>query len=404
MADERTCRNPASRLPPAADCVIIGGGIVGASTALFLARAGITPVLVESASDLGMRTTAMSAHCIRAQFSEPDNIRMMAESLDFYEHFGEHIGVANDPSPIGLRQQGYLFASTDPTDGERFIARAAVQRDAGLDDVDVLDGDTVRTMFPWLSDAIAVATFRERDGWIDGSLATQLMARASGIPLHLGVTVDEILVEHGRVTGVRTSQGTVSADTVILAAGPFSLDLSPEPLPITLKRRHRLILGPHPGIPQYGPVTIDANTGAHWRPHNGGALMAWAREEVVADAQWPVRPDLAFAELVLRSEGGVGRLSPFWREFARSGVPQSALLTAGHYTLTPDHCPLIGPAPRTHGLWLNTGYSGHGIMGAPGGARLLADLMIGSQATGNPFAPDRFEHQTASAPAETVII
>ncbi len=404
MSDDRTHRHPVSPIPPTADCIIIGGGIVGASAALFLAGAGIRPVLLDSAPDLGLRTTAMSAHCIRAQFSEPENIRMMAESLTFYENFGEHIGAANDPSPIGLRQQGYLFASTDPADRQAFVARATVQRDAGLDDVYVLDGDTARTMFPWLSHDIVVATWRERDGWIDGSLATRLMARASGIPLHLDVTVDQILVEHDRVTGVLTSRGYIATDTVILAAGPFCLGLSPEPLPIALKRRHRLILGPHPGIPQNGPVTIDANTGSHWRPHHGGALLAWAREEPDAKAHWPVRPDPAFADLVLRSKGGVGRLSPFWFDLATSGVPHSAVLTAGHYTMTPDHRPLIGPAPRTQGLWLNTGYSGHGIMGAPAGARLLADLITGQHAASNPFAPDRYEHETAPAPAETVII
>lgn len=404
MADDRIPGDYASSIPRTAECVIIGGGIVGASTALFLARAGIRAVLVESAVDLGMRTTAMSAHCIRAQFSEPENVRMMAESLAFYENFGHHIGVANDPSPIGLRQQGYLFASTDPADRELFVARAAVQCQAGLDDVHVLDGDTVRMMFPWLSDAIVVATWRERDGWIEGSVATRLMARASGVPVHLGVTARKILFAKDRVTGVSTSFGTIATDTVILAAGPFCLHISPEPLPVVLKRRHRVILGPHPAIPQYGPVTIDANTGSHWRPHKGGALIAWARKEPDAEPAWPVRPDPAFADLVLRSAGGIARLSPFWGDFAGSGVQRSALLTAGHYSMTPDHRALIGPAPRISGLWLNTGYSGHGIMGAPAGARLLSDLMTGQHAATNPFAPDRFEHGTAPAPAETVVI
>jgi sarcosine oxidase subunit beta len=404
MSNARTFEDRASSLPRAADCIIIGGGIVGASTALFLVRAGIRPVLLEGESDLGMRTTAMSAHCIRAQFSEPENIRMMAESLDFYERFGDQVGGVNDPSPIGLRQQGYLFASTDPADREPFLARAALQRDSGLDDVDVLDGATVRAMFPWLSDEIVVATWRERDGWIDGVVATRLMAGASRAPIHPGVTVHEIVVEHGRVAGVSTSRGEIATDTIILAAGPFCHTISPEPLPVVLKRRHRLIVGPHPAIPQHGPVTIDANTGSHWRPHNGGALMAWSQEEPDAEPLWPVPPDRAFVDLVLRGAGGVGRLSPFWRDVATSGAPHSALLTAGHYAMTPDHRPLIGPAPQTPGLWLNTGYSGHGIMGAPSGARLLADLMTGARPTVNPFAPDRFDNQTAPARTESVVL
>lgn len=404
MSSDLTLPCSSSALPRAADVIIIGGGIVGASTALFLARAGIQPVLLESATDLGERTTAVSAHCIRAQFSEPENIRMMAESLAFYELFGDQVGMPNIPSPINLTQQGYLFASTDPSDRAAFLARAAVQHDAGLGDVQVLDGDTVRRMFPWLSSEIVVATWRERDGWIDGTIATRLMAQAAAIPIHVSVTVQGILVENDHVTGVSTSGGKIATDTVVLAAGPFCLTLSPEPLPIALKRRHRVVLGAHPDIPQHAPVTIDANTGSHWRPHNSGALLAWAREEPDAAPEWPVQPDPRFIDLILRDSGGVGRLSPFWREIVESGLPRSSSLTAGHYTMTPDHRPLIGPAPRTRGLWLNTGYSGHGIMGAPAGARLLADLMMGVRAASGPFAPDRFDSHSAPPRAETVVI
>lgn len=404
MSRDRTRPFSSSAVPRTAEAVIIGGGIVGASTALFLARAGIHPVLLERAPNLGTRTTAVSAHCIRAQFSEPENIRMMAESLAFYESFGDQIGMANDPSPINLSQQGYLFASTDPSDRPAFLTRAAVQQAAGLDDVHVLDGDTVRKIFPWLSNEIVVATWRERDGWIDGTIATRLMAQASGVPVHTAVTVRDILVKNNRITGVRTSGGSIATGTVVLAAGPFCPTLSPEPLPIVLKRRHRLIVGRHPDIPQHAPVTIDANTGSHWRPHNGGALLAWAREEPDSLPEWPVQPEPGFTDLVLRDSGGVGRLSPFWRDIVRSGLPRPSLLTAGHYTMTPDHRPLIGPAPLTQGLWLNTGYSGHGIMGAPAGARLLADLLTGALPVTSPFAPDRFDSQTAPLHAETIVI
>lgn len=390
-------------LPRTADCVIIGGGIVGASTALFLARAGLKSVLLESEPGLGHRTTAMSAHCIRAQFSEPENIRMMAESLDFYETFADRVGIDADQSPIGLRQQGYLFASTDPADREAFLDRVERQRQAGLDDVHVLDGDSVCTMFPWLSGDIVVATWRVRDGWIDSSAATRLMAKASGVPVHLGVTVHAILAPGGRVTGVVTSRGPIATDRVVLAAGPMSLAISPEPLPLRLKRRHRLIVGPDPRIPQDGPVLIDANTGAHWRPHDGGAILAWARDEPDSTPSWPLLPDLAFTDLVLRDPDGVARLAPFWRGIADAGARPHDLLTAGQYTLTPDHRPLIGAAPRTSGLWLNTGYSGHGIMGAPAGARLLADLMTRAQPEPNPFAPDRPKAVTAT-PAESLVI
>lgn len=379
----------AREIPATTETVIIGAGIVGISTAWFLSRRGQIPLVIDAGDQLASRTTNMSAHCIRAQFSEPDSIAMMGESLDFYESFAEHLGLDADSSPIGLTQQGYLFASTDPRDVPAFADRVAFQRSHGLNDVTLLDGDEVRYRYPWLSPAIVTATYRRRDGWIDSGMAVAAMAAASGCPVHLQTRVTSIEVTGGRVTGVVTDRGQISCERVILAAGPFTGTISPEPLPLSQVRRHRLIVRQHPRIPQAGPVTIDANTGAHWRPHQGGALMAWAQPEAPTAPLWPVPADPSFIDLVLRGDSGVGRIAPFWHELWPSIDPSDLYLTAGQYTITPDHKPLIGPAPSTDGLYLNTGYSGHGIMGAPSGARLLVDLLSGTDVAHNPFSPDR---------------
>ena len=384
--------------------VIVGGGIVGVASAWFLRQHGLEAIVVEAAHDIGVRTTAMSAHCIRAQFSDRDNIAMMAESLDFYEHFKERLGADHSDASIGLCQQGYLFASTDPADTGVFASRIATQRAAGLDDVELLTGEEARQRCPWLSDEIAVATFRSRDGWIDSGLAVEAMAAAAQVPIFLNVSVSEVLVEADAVVGVNISAGTIATDTVVIAAGPFSRELSPEPLPILLWRRHRLIVAANSAIPQTGPVTIDANSGSHLRPHQGGALLAWAQPETDQPARWPVQPDPEFVELILQSEGGVGRLAPFWNDLRLRLRSSEMLLTAGQYTMTPDHRPLIGAAPRTRGLYLNTGYSGHGIMGAPAGARILAEEMTRSNDGSNPFVPNRFDGQTDSPDIEQVVI
>jgi sarcosine oxidase, subunit beta len=390
-------------LPAEAEVVIIGGGIVGVASAVLLGERGVTPLLIDAASGLGTRTTAMSAHCIRAQFGEPDNIAMMAESLAFYEAFAIRLGLSSRSNPISLCQQGYLFASTNPADADVFAERIERQRAAGLEDVELLDGDEARARYPWLSEAICVATFRARDGWIDSARAVEAMAAAASGSFALETTVEEIVVNGGRVTGVRTNRGTIDTDTVVLAAGPFSRNLSPEPLPIQLWRRHRVIVSPHPVIPQGGPVTIDANTGAHWRPHLGGALAAWALLETDQPATWPVTPDPSFPDHVLLSADGIGRLAPFWRDLAPALTPAGIMLTAGQYTMTPDHRPLIGPAPQTRGLFLHTGYSGHGIMGAPAGARILADSVTGAPGR-NPFDPSRFADGVSHPDVEPVVI
>jgi sarcosine oxidase subunit beta len=394
---------PATPLPTSAPVVIVGGGIVGAASALFLQRQGIPSIILEAADAPGTRTTAMSAHCIRAQFSEPDNIQMMAESLTFYERFTEECPGVWEARDLNLTQQGYLFASTEGADQDAFRERVRQQAAAGLPDVEALAGEDVVRRFPWMSGDIAVATFRARDGWLDSGVAVRAMLAAADVPFHPNSLVTEIVTAHNQVVGVRTAAGTIKTERVVLAAGPWCRILSPEPLPLVLWRRHRIVVSPHPDIPQQAPVTIDANSGAHWRPHRGGALAAWALPEPGTEPMWPVPADPAFIDLILRSERGIGRISPFWRDLGQRISNDDVLLTAGQYTMTPDHRPLIGPASHIAGLYLHTGYSGHGIMGSPAGARILAEEIAGT-CTVNHFHPSRFDGNVAPPDVERVVI
>lgn len=397
-------RTPGGEPPATADVVVVGGGIVGAASAFWLARAGRRPVIVERGAALATATTAASAHCVRAQFDDAANVAMMRESLAIFADFAAVLGLPAAEAAIGLRQQGYLFASTDPARAPVFAQRVARQRALGLEDVELLDGDETRHRFPWLAPVVVTATFRGGDGWLDGCRAAALFARASGAVVLLGTAVRAIERVGDRVVGVLTDRGRIATETVVLATGPFAAELAGEPLPISPLRRHRVIVAPTAGIPQDAPLVIDADTGAHWRPHHGGALLAWGRPEAPSPAVFPVPVDPGFPDLVLRHADGVGRLAPFWRTLAPA-LPSSAIdFAAGQYTMTPDRKPLIGAAAETAGLWLHTGYSGHGIMGSPSGGRLLADLVVGrAGATENPFDPGRFAAGIAEG-AEAMVL
>jgi sarcosine oxidase subunit beta len=133
--------------------------------------------------------------------------------------------------------------------------------------------------------------------------------------------------------------------------------------------------------------------------------MAWAQPETDRAATWPVETDPSWPDLILRSDRGISRLSPFWAEIARELTPDRYLFTAGLYTVTPDQKPLIGPANQTRGLYLNTGYSGHGIMGSPSGSRQLADVLAGKVPAGdNPFHPGRFDSAVKPPDVEKIVL
>lgn len=138
-------------------------------------------------------------------------------------------------------------------------------------------------------------------------------------------------------------------------------------------------------------MTIDDDTGAHWRPALAGAYLLFTDPSTPPS---PPREDLtpnhrfAFQLLDPSSPVSVARTVPFWRDVWERGSSHW-IVQAGQYTMTPDHRPLIGPT-EIKGLWVNTGYSGHGIMGSPAGSQLLADLLTSRvNPERNPFHPGR---------------
>jgi sarcosine oxidase subunit beta len=143
-------------------------------------------------------------------------------------------------------------------------------------------------------------------------------------------------------------------------------------------------------------MTIDEENGAHWRPALRGAYVLFTdptTPPTTPTENVPTENAFAFSLLDPSSPVAVARVTPFWSAvWKENGV--NWLLQAGQYTMTPDHRPLIGPS-GVDGLWINTGYSGHGVMGSPAGSRLLVDLLTGARPLAdNPFRLDRrFEHR-----------
>ena len=402
------------RLPATADVVVVGAGVVGCATAFRAARAGLRTVVVDARPRPATLTTPAATGAYRLQFDNAEEVALVREGIELYTDFAEQAGLPG--YEVGLRPQGYLFCARDE-------AAAAGQRDLvarqhafGLTDVELLDGDEVRRRFPYVSESVVSARYRAGDGFIDQvRLAWGYALAASAGPgveqptgsaeatFVLGQRVSGLRVVGGRIVAVETHDGAVAAPIVVLATGPFlgrTAALAGVEVPIAPTRRQKVVVPDAPEVPQTAPMTIDEATGAHWRPALRGAyVLLTERGTPPGDPVWsvPTSADFAFRLLDPSSEDAVALVAPFWAEIWERGV--SWFLHAGQYEYTPDHRPFVGATPVS-GLWLNGGWSGHGVMGSGGGSRLLLDAITGSATGpewglrvdgpgGNPFRLDR---------------
>jgi sarcosine oxidase subunit beta len=384
--------NTLSSQPARAELVVIGGGVVGAATAFHASRAGLRPLIVEARPQLCTLTTPVAAGAYRLQFEERVELDLVRESADLFALFADVTGQRTyDPH---VRERGYLWLATSEETAAR--QRALVERlhAWGQTDVEVVDGDTVRERWNWVSPEVRQARWRAADGFLDTKELTFGLVEGSGADVLLDHPVTGFDVRSGRLRGVTTQEGTIETRAAVIATGPMSRPLGALAgldLPLVTVRRQKLILPEVPEVPADGPMTIDEETGAHWRPaYDRGAWLLHtdpATEPSEPTMDVPTDHRFAFRLMDPASAVSVARVVPFWRDVWERGS-RHWLLQAGQYTVTPDHRPLIG-ATEVEGLYVNTGYSGHGIMLSPAGGRLLAEDLMSGRASVTAFAPGR---------------
>ena len=194
---------------------------MGASVAYHLARRGITDiVLIEREAQLAAGSTGRNAGGVRHQFSTEQNIRLSIESIAMFERFEDEVGAS-----IDLHQDGYLFLLSREADIEMFRASVELQRRLNVPVEWLTPGEAAR-LAPGLSaDGVLAATYCAKDGIADPNGVTTGFAHAAreaGAEIVRGCEVTGIDVVDGRVTGVRTSSGDISARVVVNAAGAWA--------------------------------------------------------------------------------------------------------------------------------------------------------------------------------------
>ncbi|MBF0202095.1 MAG: FAD-binding oxidoreductase [Desulfamplus sp.] len=374
-----------------ADAVVIGGGIVGVSTAFWLSKAGMKVVLLEMRDALSSLTTAASVECFRTQFTESSMADLSLESVKMFENFKEIIEIPD--IDIGITQRGYLFVTDDSnmvSDLEKAVVR---YHELGVNDAEFITGPELGERFPFLATGALAATYNQKDGWLSTHEATYGFAKGSkNTTFYTKTPVTDIVMDGRGVAGVKTGMGNIATRMVVNCAGPFAGGISKMAgleMPLRTVRRQKCYIKTDPSLlPEKAPFMVDLVNHSYWRPEAGGILCAWVdpdEPETEPREELPTDWDFA-AESIHR----VSRLNPFFETIADKIVASDIDVSAGMYVYTPDDKPVIGPSGVIEGFHLNCGYW-CGVMMSPGAGKRVADIATGKMANeDNPLRYSRF--------------
>ncbi len=361
-------------LPTKAEIIIVGGGVMGASIAYHLALRGQKNVmLLEKEPFFGLGATGRCAGGVRYQFASDINIRLSQSSLPMLERFEQETGQAIDYRPCG-----YIFLLSREEDIKTFQQAVDLQHRLGVQ-TEWLAGDEVRARLPMMRlDDVLAGTYHAKDGIVDpNSVVMGYIKRAValGVDARTDTPVTGVRVQAGRVTGVETPQGAISAPVVVNAAGPWAAligEMAGLSIPITPIRRQMLTTTPLPEIPADFPFVIDFAQSLYFHREGDGLLTGMSNPNEKAGFDQDVDPDWELVNL----EAAIARMP----------LLESAGMAshwAGLYEVTPDAHPIIGETPVA-GFYLCGGFSGHGFMHGPIAGKLLSEVIL----DGQPYSVD----------------
>lgn len=355
------------------DVCIVGGGIMGLSTAVFLKRldAGLAVCVVEPDPSYEFASTVLAAGGARRLFSRPENIAMSNHSIDFLTRFGAEMAVDGEAPDIGWREEGYLFL-VPPAAVGLLEGNVRTQQAHGVEVVP-MDSAALKRRYPSMTvDDVGAAVLSPRDGWCDPHAVLQgflRMARALGVSF---VT--------DRVTGLEEAGGTVRqamlqagqpipADCFVIAAGAWSAPVGASigmQLPISPMRRFehyfttRTPIEPLPFVKDLARLAF--------RPEGAGFTGTLVNSDEPRGVNFEV--DHGHFESVV--------WPALAHRFPAFEATRCLRSWAGLYEVCElDGNPVIGNWRDRHpNVHVVAGFSGHGLMHAPAAGRGIAELIV----------------------------
>ena len=370
-----------------ADALVVGGGIIGLAVARALRLRGIRKVTLLERARPGLEASHAAAGMLAPQVEADrvdDFLALACRSRDLYPAFARELHEETGID-IELDQTGTLLLSFNEEDEEKARARRAWQTRAGLS-VEQLTTEETLSLEPFVSRAVRGALRFPRDWQVENRLLASALAVACErlqVRLHADTNVESILTKSGRVVGVETERGVISAPVVIVACGAWSSLISggdklAPALSIEPVRGQMLCFAANPQRTRH----VVYSPRGYIVPRRNGRLLAGSTlEHAGFDKRVTAEGRRAIQAQALEIAPGIASL-PLLDAWA------------GLRPRAPDDLPVLGMSTETDGLFYATGHYRNGILLAPVTGEVLAEQVTGGAASGaqwSAFAPARFQ-------------
>ncbi len=342
--------------------LIIGGGSVGLLTAFYLHKLGENDIIVVEKSYPGSGGTYRCATGVRASFTSMEHIILMKRSIELWKELSNELG-------IKYSRSGYIWLLNNEKQLQDFKKYVAFQNRLGVP-TRIISPSEVRDFVPSINYNEILAGVHDplagKADCFDTVINVLKYLRKNSIKIINNTKVEKIIVKNGRVCGVKTNRGDIEANNVVISAGYGSRDIVKSigiNLPLENLPRHALVTERFKKL--FDPLLIDWSTGSYIVQTFAGNFLIGCDIPEKPDGLLSTRVDFLFkaAEVWTRYFNWLREVNilRYW---------------TGYYVMTPDHHPILGPISEIEGLYIATGFSGHGFMMAPVTGELMANWII----------------------------
>lgn len=377
-----------------ADAVVVGGGVVGASTAFHLARLGLKVALCERKA-LAAGASGRSGALVRMHYTNEPEARLAAASLPYFQRWEELVGWGR----CGFIPAG-VIRTVPAHETARLKANVEMLRGLGIN-TRLVSREELRELAPeWWFEDVEAAAYEPESGCADPVATTESFAGAAerlGARILVGTTVLGVEISAGRTVGVATDRGRIAAPLVVVAGGAWALGLLRQvglELPVRAVRVQAAAIRRPDGLAGPHPVCIDGANRVWFRPDGPnlevtvGAVRSYRQAVEDPDAVG----DTADPEFLTLTRERIAR------RFPAIGFARVQGGWAGVVTVSPDGKPIIDRHPEAEGLYFFTADGGTSFKTAPAIGRALAEWAATGRARYVDLTPFRAARFTEGRP------